>query len=184
MPRHVALLRAVNVGGTGMVAMAALRDLFSALGFGEAKTLLQSGNVVFDGGRTAPAKLELMLEGEALSRLGLRTAFMIRTAAEWRSIVAANPFPDFARDNPAFLHVGFAKAAPDEAAVAAVAEAIAGLPEQVRMIGRESYILYPAGAGRSKLGPALVKVERKHPSIRATARNWNTVMKIAALLEE
>ncbi|MCW5697082.1 MAG: DUF1697 domain-containing protein [Bauldia sp.] len=183
MPSHVALLRAVNVGGTGMVAMAALRDLFADLGFGAAKTLLQSGNVVFDGGRTAPAKLEATLEAEALSRLGLRTDFIIRTAAEWSGVVAANPFPDFARDNPKFLHVGFAKSAPDKAAIAAVEEAIAGLPEQVKMNGRESYIVYPGGAGTSKLGPALVKVERKHPSIRATARNWNTVMKIAALLD-
>ena len=180
MTKLVALLRAVNVGGTGKVAMADLRAFFADLGYPDAQTIVQTGNVVFDAPEADPAALEKTLETEAAKRLGLKSDFIIRTAAEWRGLIAVNPFPDFAAGNPTFMVVSFAKTAPDKDAIAALEAATEGLPETLRVIGREIYIMYPEGQGRSKLD--LAKVERRHPSVRATARNWNTVAKIAALL--
>ena len=91
MTVHIALLRAVNVAGHGTVAMATLRTFFAELGFNGARTLLQSGNVVFEEAGPSDAALERRLEGEAEKRLGLRTTFFVRTAAEWASLIAQIP---------------------------------------------------------------------------------------------
>lgn len=180
MSKRVALLRAINVGGTGKVKMADLRQMFADEGFGDVETILQTGNVVFEAPSGEPAELEAQLEEAAAARLGLKSDFIIRTPDEWKSVLADNPFAAFAADNPSSMVVAFAKSAPDQSATAALEEAVDGLPEQIRIIARELFITYPDGQGRSKLD--LAKVERKHPVIRATARNWNTVRKVAACL--
>jgi len=97
---YVALLRGINVGGHKPVAMADLRDLLTQLGLADARSLLQSGNLVFGAnGRTA-AQLERLLEAEAEKRLGLQTDFFIRTAKEWKGVVAHNPFRKEATRDP------------------------------------------------------------------------------------
>lgn len=174
---YIALLRGINVGGRKLVAMADLRDLAARLGLADARTLLQSGNLVFGCEPQAPAALEGLLENEVKKRLGLETCFFVRTAAEWQAIVGGNPFGDQARRDPGHLVLLLLKAAPSPAAVAALQAAISG-PEVVRADGRQAYAVYPDGTGRSKLTSALI--ERKLGT-RATARNWNTVRKLAAL---
>src|SRR5215469_7125536 len=96
---HVALLRAVNVGGRVLV-MADLAAMLADIGLASARTLLQSGNVVFDSAGRSGAALETFLEKETAKRLKLETHFQVRTAAEWTSIIAANPFPREAQDDP------------------------------------------------------------------------------------
>lgn len=159
--------------------MSDLRALFLGLGFFGARTILQTGNVVFDAPPGDDKALENRLEAECAKRLGLRPDFLIRTAADLGAIISRNPFLDFASSNPASMVVAFAKAAPDPDAIAALKAATEGQPERLEVDGREIYIIYPDGQGRSKLN--LSKVERKHPGVRATARNWNTVLRIAAL---
>ena len=95
-----ALLRGINVGGNKMIAMAALRAALAEMGFADARTLLQSGNVVFRAPARAPAKLEALLEKEAGTRFGFSPDFHVRTADEWRAVVAANPFPREAKADP------------------------------------------------------------------------------------
>jgi len=175
----VALLRAVNVAGYGSVSMSALRTFFEDLGFAGARTLLQSGNVVFDAGSLADAAIERRLEAEAEKRLGLRTAFFVRRAAEWQALIAANPFPDEAELDPSHLVVVCLKAEPSKAAVARLQAAIKG-PELVRVgSGRHVYVTYPAGIGRSKLTAAMIE---KALGGAGTARNWNTVLKLGVLV--
>ena len=82
MTRHVALLRAVNVGAHGKVAMADLRVLLADLGLGDPRTLLQSGNAVFDAGRARPAAIERQVEEALAERFGLKTDVMVRSAGE------------------------------------------------------------------------------------------------------
>ena len=174
----IALLRAVNVAGYGSVSMSALRTSFEDLGFAGARTLLQSGNVVFDVGSSAAEAIEHRLEAEAAKRLGLRTAFFVRTAVEWAALIAANPFPDEAERDPSHLVALCLKVKPSAAAVAGLQAAIKG-PELVRVgSSRHAYISYPAGIGRSKLTAAVI--ERALGSV-GTARNWNTVLKLDAL---
>ena len=177
MTTFIALLRAINVGGRAPVTMADLRSFITALGFTDAQTLLQSGNVVFRGAARTSAGLEEELEAEAVKRLGLETAFLARTAREWDAIVAANPFHTEAERDPSHLVVMTFKDAPKAAAVNALQTAIRG-PEIVHADGRQAYIIYPAGIGRSRLTNALIE---KTLGTRGTARNWNTVLKLAAL---
>ena len=175
MTTHIALLRAVNVGGRS-IAMADLRKMFAALGFADSRTLLQSGNVVFDGGARTGAALEKLLEAETEKRLKLSADYLVRTAREWKAIVTGNPFPRAAEDDPAHLVAMPLKSAPAKAAVAALEAAIKER-ELVRVRGRELYIVYPDGIGRSKLTIALIE---KKLGARGTARNWNTVLKLQA----
>ncbi len=178
MASHIALLRGVNVGGHQAIAMARLRAFFGELGLGGAQTVLQSGNVVFSAPGKAKAQWEPQLEREALQRLQLTTSFFVRTAAEWRALIAANPFPEAARDDPSHLVVLFLKAPVTTAVLRGLQAAIVG-PETVRAVGLQAYITYPDGIGRSRLTPARLDARLGQ---RGTARNWNTVRKLGALV--
>ena len=176
MAVYIALLRGVNVGGSKIVAMADLRALLSDLGFANPRSLLQSGNLVFEGRVRASTGLERVLEQEAARRLGLDTEFHVRTAAEWQAIIRRNPFPEAARRDPGHLHVMCFKQAPAAKVVNALQAAITGR-EIVRAVGRQAYIVYPDGAGKSRLTTALID---RILGLRGTARNWNTVLKLGA----
>jgi uncharacterized protein (DUF1697 family) len=177
MAVHIALLRAVNVGGQSL-PMARLRGLLEELGLGEVKTLLQSGNAVFKSAKS-PAALEALLEKAAEERLGLKTPFLVRTASEWDALLAANPFSRQADDDPSHLLVMPLKSAPGKAELEALRSSIPGR-EQVELHGRCAFLVYPDGIGRSKLTTALIE---SRLGTRGTARNWNTATKLAALAQ-
>jgi uncharacterized protein (DUF1697 family) len=177
---HIALLRAVNLGSHNKIKMPALCAWLTDLGFAGARSLLQSGNLVFEagtaGGRDSSA-LEARLEAEADKRLGLRTDFFVRSAKEWQAVVAGNPFPQAAKDDPSHLVLLACKAAPTKAAATALRAAIKGR-ETFELAGRHGYFVYPDGIGTSKLTSAVIE---RHLGTRVTGRNWNTVLKLAAL---
>jgi uncharacterized protein (DUF1697 family) len=179
MTSYVALLRGVNVGGNKMVAMADLRDMLTKLGFEDAKTLLQSGNAVFRCAAKPPAKLEALLEAATTKRFGLTCDYHIRTAAELQDAIDANPLKAEAKEDPSHLLVSFFRQPLDTAKVKAAQAAIAG-PEVVRCDGRHLYMFYPDGLGNSKAGIVVDKAL----GVRGTARNWNTVLKLARLAAE
>ena len=177
---QVALLRAVNLGPHGKIAMADLRALMTELGLRDGKTLLASGNMVFHGGARTGAALEHQLEAETKKRFGLATDFFVRSAAEWSAVVDANPFVHEARKDPSHLVTIFLKEPVKPTAVAALQAAIAGR-ELVRSQGtaaREVYITYPDGIGNSKVTATLIE---KKLGTSGTGRNWNTVRKLQAL---
>jgi len=169
MTVFVALLRAVNVGGTGMLPMKELRDLCAELGLQDVRTYIQSGNVVFES-RLAEQALMQTLEPAVSAKLGKPAGVVIRTAAELRSALDANPFPSA---KPAQVGVVFLPQSPPHGV-------LTGLPipgrEELRLIGREIFIHYPDGLGRSKL---------KLPAGAAsgTTRNLNTVARLVAMAE-
>ncbi len=138
------------------------------------QTILQSGNLVSRGSSRATAALERQLEAAAAKRLGIETDFLVRTAGEWDTIVAGNPFPREAERDPSHLVVLCAKTAIQAAAAKALQAASIG-PEMVRVGGRHAYLTHPDGLGRSKLTNALIE---KKLGTCVTARNWNTVLKI------
>jgi uncharacterized protein (DUF1697 family) len=174
---HIALLRAVNVGGRS-VAMADLRAMLTDLRCANPRTLLQSGNAIFAlNAKTSAAALEKKLEAEAERRFRFAVAFMLRTAAEWDAIITRNPFPNVAKKDPARLVLMALKGAPDAAAIKALRDGYKG-PETIHVAGRDAYLIYPEGQGNSKLTNALI--ERKL-GVAGTGRNWNTVLKLAAL---
>jgi uncharacterized protein (DUF1697 family) len=175
--KHVALLRAINLAGLNTVAMADLKALVIGLGFADARTLLNSGNLVFSGGRKTTAALEQMLERATAKHLGVETDFLVRTATEWQAMVHANPFPREAKHDPSHLVVVILKDEVSAANVTALQKVIVGR-EVVRAEGRCAYIVYPDGIGRSKLTSAMIE---KKLGTRGTARNWNTVLKLLGL---
>lgn len=160
--------------------MAELRAFVSKLGFGNVRSLLQSGNLIFVSEGRGSGEIERLLEAEMEKRFAIRTTVFVRTAAEWKAIVAENPFPKEAEHDPGHLVAMVLKNRPAAKQVEALTRAIAG-PEVVRMIGSVAYIVYPNGIGRSKLTNALI--DRKLET-RGTSRNWNTVLKIAAMCAE
>jgi uncharacterized protein (DUF1697 family) len=177
MAIHIALLRGVNVGGNKPVSISDMRDLLTELGFSGARSLLQSGNLVFRSNTRTDSDLERFMEAEAEKRLDLRTDFFVRTVTEWKAVIAQNPFCNEAEKDPAHLVIMFLKTAPNRKDVEALQAAITG-PETVRFHSRQVYIVYPTGIGRSRLTNTLLEDKL---GIRGTARNWNTVLKLAAL---
>jgi uncharacterized protein (DUF1697 family) len=178
MTTFVALLRAVNVGRGRSVPMAALRQLIVDNGGSDVRTLLQSGNAVFaTARRITPAALEKQLEAAARARFGFDIAFLLRTLALWHRIIAHNPFTQAACDDPAHLLLMALKMAPAPAGVRALHEGYDG-PETFAVRGDVAYFIYPHGVGRSKLTNTLIE---RRLGVAATARNWNTVLKLATL---
>lgn len=165
MTVHIALLRAVNLGPHNKVSMKDLKAMLEDLGFGNPRTLLQSGNAVFDS-KVTGAKLEEQLEDAARKQLKLDTDFVVRTSKEWDEIIKRNPFPREAKADPGHLVLMACKEK-----VAKDAKITGANRERVEIAGKDVYIVYPDGIGRSKLKVGAV----------GTARNWNTVLKLAAL---
>ncbi|HEY7810459.1 MAG TPA: DUF1697 domain-containing protein [Allosphingosinicella sp.] len=170
---HVALLRGINVGGGRKVPMAELRNVAEALGFTRVRTLIASGNLLFEA--DAPAtELETLLEAAVEKHFGFPVDIMVRTGAQWQATIAANPFPAEAEAAPKFLVLYAGKEANAEAAVVYLS-ARAAPEEKVAGHSDSLWIYFANGGGRSKLsgGPK--------PGLW-TGRNWRTVLAIGEML--
>jgi len=178
--RFVALLRGINVGGRAVIAMADLRALLESLGFTSVRSLLQSGNLVFEAKSGTPEQIEKSLETATAKRFGHPVDYFVRTAYEWNAILESNPYKKEAAGDPSHLVVVCLKIAPQAADLAALKKAVTGR-EYFQCRGRELYVAYPDGIGRSKFTNSLI--ERKLGA-RGTARNWNTSLKIRALMDD
>ncbi len=169
MPTHIALLRAINVGGTGKLPMAELRRLCESLGFAKVRTYIQSGNVVFDT-RLSAARAKATLEAALEARLGRRHAAIVRSPAQLADVERDNPFRDA---DPARVLVVFLDAPP-------LHDAVKGwrIPgrEQLHLAGRELFIHFAEGMGRSKLKVPFADI--------GTARNLNTIRAILELASD
>lgn len=176
MARYIALLRAVNLGKSGKIAMADLRALLDSLECSGVQTLLQSGNAVFDSHTRTTSAVEKELETALAARLGLETEVFARTPTQWTAIVNGNPFAEMAKRDPSHLVVLVTRGKPKRAALAQLR---APGPEEIEVGEGCLYITYPAGIGRSKL---TANPGWRTLGVLGTARNWNTVQKIAAVL--
>jgi uncharacterized protein (DUF1697 family) len=174
---RVAFLRGINVGGHNKVAMSDLRELCESLGLSDVRSVLQSGNLVFRGQRLSDAALESRLESASAARLGVSADYVVRTGDELARIVARNPFPEEAKDDPSHLLVMFLKDTPSPKEVDALRAAIKGR-EVVAGDGKHLYLVYPDGIGSSKLTGALIE---RILGVKGTARNWNTILKLLVL---
>ena len=175
MTAYVALLRGINVGRNKQVSMADLRDVVASIGHGDVRTHLRSGNVIFTSKRRGGQAIAAELERRLADRLGLSSRVIVRSRAELEAVVRDNPLPD-AVATPAKLHVVFLDEKPPAATVRAF-DTDRYAPDEVRFAGREIYAWYPNGFATSKLNDAAWK----SLGVTATARNWNTVMKLLAL---
>ena len=169
MTRYVALLRAVNVGGTGALAMTALKAIGVGAGFARVRTYIASGNLVFDSEESS-ARVTAALEERLDAHMGKRVGVVLRSAGELRAVLDGNPFAAW----PAkFTHAIFLDRAPPPDALD---RAINQAGEEMRLGAREIYVRYPHGAGPSRL---------KIPAAaQGTARNMNTIARLVEMAFE
>lgn len=166
MTAYIALLRAVNVGGTGKLAMTDLAAMCAAAGFKKVKTYIASGNVVFTSAKTEKA-VKALLEAALADHAGKPVGVMVRTASEMAAVIEANPFPDAPGNR---LIVTFLDAPPPSGALK---DARHVADELMQLGKREIYVSYSEGMRDSKLAIPAAKT--------GTGRNMNTVMKLAAM---
>lgn len=176
MPRFIAFLRAINVGGH-TVKMADLRVLFESLGFAQVETFIASGNVIFDTPAEGPgeAALEAQIMAHLQATLGYPVETFLRTPAELAATARHQPFPDLA-DLGGSLMVGFLHAAPAAEAQQRLA-ALASPIDSFHTHGREIYWHRRPPIGDSQVGNGAIERALRLP---ATIRNITTVAKIAA----
>jgi len=170
MTTFIGLLRAVNVGGTGMLPMKILAAMCGDLGFANVRTYIQSGNVVFQSKLTRE-KTQAALERALAAHMGKKVDVMLRDLAELKAVLEANPFTE---GEPAKIIVAFSSAPVDKKLFKGL---VGPGGEQVVAGKEEIYIYYPDGMGRSKL-----KLPKSDSA--STARNINTVGKLVAIAEE
>lgn len=175
MRPYVALLKAVNLGGSTVLRMADLAAMCERLGLEAVRTHLASGNVTFRAPPTSHRDLERRLEQQLARDSGLRTTAFVRSEGEWTEIIRNNPFPAAARSDPGHLLVAVLKGETGPAGWSDLSAAVAG-PEQVVGHSRHGYLVYPNGIGRSKLTTAHIE---RHLGTQVTSRNWNTTLRIA-----
>jgi uncharacterized protein (DUF1697 family) len=177
LTRYVALLRGVNVGAHRRIAMSDLRELLGGLGYGDARTLLQSGNVVL-ASEAGPKELARELEHQILSGLGVDTQVIVRTRDELATVVAHNPLVEVADDLKRY-QVSFLAAKPDQRLMREIGRMDLA-PERFAYRGREIYAWHPQGIQRSPLARLL---SERRLGVGVTARNWRTVTALLALAD-
>ena len=173
--RQLALLRGINVGRHRQLPMVELRELLGQLGHADVATHLRSGNAVYTSTKPPPAAAA-EIERAIAKRFGFAVDVVVRTAAQVGRVLDRDPLGDVATDGAKYLVVFFAKA-PTAAARTRI-EALELGDERLRIDGREAYVWAPAGVNESRAWKAL---SRDEVGV-ATARNWNTVRKLAEML--
>ncbi|MES2317763.1 MAG: DUF1697 domain-containing protein [Pseudomonadota bacterium] len=166
MSAYIALLRAVNVGGTGKLPMTELKSMCESAGFTSVRTYIASGNVVFDSTKSA-TKVKAALEDLLLAYAGKPVKVLVRTAPELQQVLASNPFPDAAPNRTITIFL-------DDAPPADTLATITGRKDEEVVLGtREIYVHYGEGMGQSKL--------KIRAADEGTGRNINTVSKLVEM---
>jgi uncharacterized protein (DUF1697 family) len=179
MTAFVSLFRGVNVGGHHKIRMDELKEVHEVLGFKDVFPYIQSGNVVFTSDDADLARLRRQIEDGFEKKFGFHVEVLVRTSAELREIIENNPFQSQPGRESKWVVVLFLAACPDDTAQDDLLKTYVG-PEELFIIGKEVYIYYPNGIGRSKLSHSLI--EKKLKTV-GTARNWNTILQLQQLVQ-
>ena len=179
MTTHIALLRGVNVGNNAL-RMEHLREMLAGLGFADVRTYLQSGNALFSA-QGAPDGLAAAIERAVSKATRLPVSVLVRTPAQLKRVIAANPFLEAANGEAKALHktlhVTFLASPAPKAGIVALDNIQAG-GDRSHVTGAEAYLCCPNGYARSKLTNAALE---RALGVRATTRNWNTVTALCAM---
>ena len=178
MPRYVALLRSVNVAGHGRIAMDELRASFTALGYADIASYIQTGNVLFTTTSRSESALAAAIEQRLAEDFGDSPAVLLRSVAELRRIGASSPYAKAGADK-ARHHVTFLATVPSGAALQALNLPPSGRDELV-VDGKEVYVHTPDGYANTKYTGTFLE---RRLGVVSTTRNWNTVSKLCALAD-
>ena len=179
MTRFVSLFRGINVGGHQAVRMDALKELHQSLGLQEVATYIQSGNVVFTSDGADVTHIQKDIEDGFAQKFGFQAKVMVRTADEFNVIIENNPFQNQPMKELKWVVAMFLASHPINTAQEEIQKTYTG-PEELHIIGREVYIYYPEGIGRSKLSNVFLEKKLK---TMGTARNWNTVLRLQQMMQ-
>jgi len=180
MPIYIALLRGINIGPHKRMKMEKLISTCAACGWADARTCIQSGNVVFKAPKGSPDSLSKKLEAQILADFGFSSDVIVRSREELQEIVAGNSLLRVRAADPQKMHVLFLSSRPEPAAVKKL-QALTLAPDQVRVADTEIYFYFPNGVSVSSLWKhSLDKVL----GVSCTMRNWNTVTKLHEIAEE
>jgi len=177
--RYVALVRGINVGATRKLPMAELRAVCGEAGFADVATYIQCGNIVLTSNASA-AEVAEQLQTLIADRFKLGVPVIVRTAAEWQRYAAGSAFPDAQTERPKLLHLCLS-AAPLKAEAVETLAARATAKERIATKNDALWIDFGESVGTSKLTPTLLDKAAGSP---VTARNWNTVLALAAMLDD
>jgi uncharacterized protein (DUF1697 family) len=175
----ISMLRGVNVGGHNKIKMDALRALYESLKLRDVRTYIQSGNVIFRTDERNLVSLTKRIQDGIQRTFGFRPDVIVRTPSELREVIARNPFATRRGIEPGKLLVTFLASDPGPEARANLLRVKAD-PEELRLDGRDLYIYFPNGQGRSKLSGAVIEKTLK---TSGTGRNWNSVTKMLEIAE-
>ena len=175
MTTLIALLRGINVGGNNKLPMKELSALLEGMGLSEVRTYIQSGNVVFECSKKDKPKLAANITAAIKAQHGFAPHVLLLEAAELKQAMAGNPYPE-AEAEPGSLHLFFLDETPRQPDLKAL-EGLKVNKESFKLAGRVFYLHAPDGVGNSKLAARAEKLL----GVAATARNWNTVCKLAEM---
>ena len=176
----ISMLRGVNVGSHNRVKMDVLRPIYESLKLRDPQTYVQSGNVVFHSGPGELAALARRIERAIQKTCGFSCAVILRTLSEMRGVVTRNPFAGRDGIEPGKLLVTFLAGEPGPEAPDLVRRVKTDC-EELKLIGRELFVYFPNGMGRSKLSMAAVE---KAIQVPGTGRNWNSVTNLLEIAEK
>ncbi len=171
------MLRGINVGGQKSVKMAELEKMYASLGYGKVRTYIQSGNVVFECGENPQASLEKTISSKIKSKFGFDVAVIVRTPADLEKIIQGNPFKG---KDEGRMYVSFLSATPSTIPTEAIGKA-KGISEEYFISGKEIYMHFPDGYGRTKLSNNFFESKLK---VASTTRNWNTVGRLLEIAKK
>jgi uncharacterized protein (DUF1697 family) len=180
MPVLISMLRGVNLGPHNRIKMDELRAVYESLRFETPRTYVQSGNVIFRTKEKNSSQLGQKIRAAIEKKFKCSPEVILRTSEELRRAMAATPFADRPNLEPGKILVTFLAADPPLEARAGF-DKFKDYPEEVHLKGRELYIYFPNGAGKSKLPWSAVE---KLLKVTGTARNWNSVKAMLAIAEE
>jgi len=175
MTTLIALLRGINVGGNNPLPMKELSALLSGMGLRDVQTYIQSGNVVFRCDQKDKAALAAKITTAIKAQHGFTPHVLLLDAKDLRKAMTGNPYPE-AEAEPKSLHLFFLDETPKHPDLKSL-EAIKTGSEQFTLAGKVFYLHAPDGVGRSRLAARVEKLL----GVPASARNWNTVCKLAAM---
>ena len=175
MNTYIALLRGINIGGNNILPMKELVTILETLGYENIQTYIQSGNVVLRSSKKVGVKDAAEISGAIFRKKGFEPKVLLLSAKQLQDAIKNNPFPT---DNGKALHFLFLESKPGQPNIGQL-EALKTESEEFRLDKKVFYLYAPQGVGRSKLAVAI----EKSLGVPVTGRNWNTVSRLASMVE-
>ncbi|PKQ61200.1 hypothetical protein BZG02_16330 [Labilibaculum filiforme] len=173
--KYISLLRGINVGGKRKILMADLKDMYADLGFTNCKSYIQSGNVIFDYQKCPNHEVALIISQNILKKYGFEVPVIVRTQEEWQQSVQTNPYIGIHENKN--LCLTFLNENPKEDLIKTIS-ALNFEPDCFQIIHKDIFIYCSGPYHKTKLSNQFFESKLK---VKATSRNWNTVLKLLEL---